>query len=149
MIKVILVTLWACSVALGSSYGTTLWKQRRAAMAEAGANTEATEFRKAKLLNVPIVQRGEIQGYIIAQLGLVVDAKLARQMSVPPELYLLDEGFAVLYSDPEIDFRHFEQYKLDKFKKTLLERLKGRLNSDAVKDVLVHEFNYVIKGDLK
>jgi hypothetical protein len=149
MIKILLVTLWACGVALGSSYATSLWKQRRETMTEAGGKDETTEFRKSKPLNVPIVQRGEIQGYIIAQLGLVVDVKLARQMTVPPELYLLDEGFTALYSDPDIDFRHFEQYKLDKLKKTLLERLRARLKSDAVKDVLIHEFNYVLKGDLK
>ena len=149
MIKLVLVAFWACCVALGSAYATSLWKSGAAASNHDQAKVAALEFRKALPLNVPVVKNGEIQGYIVAQIGLVVETAAARQMTIPPEVYLIDEGFSILYSDSSIDLLYFNLYDLSKLKSILLARLKERTGSDAVKEVIVHDFNFVMKRDLR
>lgn len=152
MIKSIGVGIWAALIALGAHFGVTAWLQKKAAAAAAAAEhgpAEALETKKATLLNVPIVVAGEMQGYIVVQLAYVVDSAAQKAAKFNPEPFVLDEGFRAIYSDKKIDLKNLERYDLDGLRKQILDRVKARLKSDLVRDVMLHEFNYVLKSDLR
>jgi hypothetical protein len=148
MIRLLLAGAIAAAAALGGMRGFEAWEARRAAALAAGPPV-VTEQRRAKPLTVPIVQDGALQGYIILQLAYVVDATALKASGLDPEPYLLDEAFRHIYGDASIDFRRLEKYDVDLLKRALDRRLPERLKTDAVKEVLIHEFNYVAKSDLR
>ena len=86
---------------------------------------------------------------MIAQFSFTVDKTAAKQLAVSPEPILLDEAFRAIYSDDRLNFRHLEKYDLDRLTKDLIGRVRQRLSSDAVRDVIVQEFNFVSLSDLK
>jgi hypothetical protein len=148
MLKSLFVALWSAAAALGAAHGYGVWETRRAA-AKVAAPAPGAELRKARPLNVPIVQDGELLGYVVVQLAYMVDVEALKAARIDPEPYLLDEAFRLIYGDPSLDFRRLEKYDVDRFKRALDARLPARLKSDAVREVLVHEFNYVAKNDLR
>lgn len=135
------------AAALAGLHGSVWWEARRAAAPAAA--TVALEQRRAKPLTVPIVQEGALQGYVIVQLAYMVDAAALKAAAVDPEPFLLDEAFRQIYGDSSIDFRRLEKYDVDRLKRALDRSLPARIGADAVKEVLIHEFNYVAKSDLR
>lgn len=153
MIKTVGIAVWAALVALGTNFGVSAWQQKKAAAAAApppaAGSAEATEVRKARHLNIPVVHGGEVQGYVIVQLSFVQDSVLQKAAGFDPEPFLLDETFRILYSDRKLELRNIERYDLDSLRKHLLERIRTRLRGDMVRDVMLQEFNYVLKSDIR
>jgi hypothetical protein len=148
MIKILAAGVWSCAVALGASWAAASWRAQPAP-ATVQAEAKDLELRKARPLNIPVVADGAVQGYVIAQFSFTVDKTAAKQLPVSPEAILLDEAFRAIYSDDRLNFRHLEKYDLDRLTKDLIGRVRQRLSSDAVRDVIVQEFNFVSLGDLK
>ncbi|HEV2572397.1 hypothetical protein [Methylocella sp. CPCC 101449] len=149
MIKIVLAGIWGCAVVMASSYGFTYWQTQHGKVSASEEAPGGTEYKKVRPLSVPVLSDGVIQGYIVVQFVYKADAKTANDASVPLEIYLLDEAFRLIYSDEALKFRHTERYDLARLTKTLTEKLKVRLNGDLVKEVLVDQFNYVAKTDVR
>lgn len=147
MMKFLVVGIWACLVTLGSVFGATQWqKSRESAKASAHADLEV---RKTRPLSVPMISDGKVAGYVIAQFAFTVDTKSAGAgLSVPPDVFLLDEAFKMLYGDPKLDFRHLEKYDVGDFGKTMVSRVNARLGAPALTEVLLQDFNYVSRADI-
>jgi flagellar basal body-associated protein FliL len=149
MVKLVLVGVWACLVTLASSYGATAWKANQEKAAAAVQATQSVEYKKTKEFTVPMISEGAIQGYIIAQLTYSVDSNAPKNLAVPLESFLLDEAFRYIYSDDAIDFNNLKKYDLQKLTKVLIQNVNTRLNSAIVKDVLIQEFSYMTRSDMK
>lgn len=150
MAKLVLIGLWACLMTLASSYAVTNWKTNQAKAAIIAAKTSKNvEYRKTKEFTVPKIVGGEIQGYIVVQLSYAVDAELIKTVSTPPEPFLVDEAFRYIYNDDSIDFSDLTKYDLQKFTKALTGIVNKRLNANLVKDVLIAEFNYMSRLEVK
>jgi hypothetical protein len=149
MLKAALCAVWVCAVTLGSSVAASYWMAGRA-----GADTHAEEgggleYKKTRSIDVPMIADGALQGYVVAQFVFTADTRMEKELPVPPEMFLLDEAFRTLYSDDKLDFRHLERYDLAKLTKGLAERVNQRAKMAVVKDVLVEEFNYVTRSDMR
>jgi hypothetical protein len=149
VLKLILIGLWVCVVTLGSSYAATWWKAGRVDPAVREEVSGGTEYKKTKVINVPMVADGSVQGYIMAQFVFTVDAGVLKGMTVQPDVFLQDEAFRTLYSDDKLDFRHLEKYDISSLTKTLVQKVNERLEVKLLKDVLIQEFNYVSRDDMK
>lgn len=149
MAKLVLMGFWACLMTLASSYAATYWKATQARMANAEQSSKNIEYKKTKEFTVPKISNGEIQGYIVAQLSYAVDSEVQKNISAPPEAFLLDEAFRYIYNDDSMDFDNLKKYDLQKLTKTLMQSVNARLNGNLVKDVLIQEFNYMSRSDVK
>lgn len=150
MIKLIGIAVWTALVALGAHFGASLWQQKKIDAAAKGETTKSpTEVRKARPVNIPIVHAGEVQGYVVVQVSFVQDTVLLKEKGVDPEPFLLDEIFRLIYSDEKIELKSIERYDLERFRNRLLERTRARVQSEVVRDVMVQEFNYILKSDLR
>ncbi|MFI4994551.1 MAG: hypothetical protein ACHQAQ_02040, partial [Hyphomicrobiales bacterium] len=107
------------------------------------------EYKKTKMINVPMIADGAVQGYIMAQFVFTAEAAALKKVTVQPEVFLQDEAFRAMYSDEKLDFRHLEKYDITKLTKTLAKKVNERISMDLVKEVLIQEFNYVSKDDMK
>ncbi len=148
MLKLVFLAIWTAGLTVASSAGVAWWSASQSA-APAAVHSEKLEHKKARIINVPIITKGEVQGYVILQLAYVADAEALKHLPVSPEPYLLDEALEVVYGDKNFDFQHLERYDLKNLTKMLVERLRVRLKADVIKDVLIEEFNYVSKTDVR
>ena len=149
MAKLVLVGIWACLMTLASNYGATYWKGMHAKAASAEQAAASLEYKKTKEFTVPKVFDGAIQGYVIVQLSYAVDPVIQKNVAAPPEAFLIDEAFRYIYNDDGVDFNNMKKYNLQKLTKTMMDNVNTRLNCALVKDVLISEFNYMSKSDVK
>jgi hypothetical protein len=98
---------------------------------------------------VPKISDGTIQGYVIVELSYSLDTGAIKNANAPPEVFLLDEAFRYIYADDTIDFDNMKKYDLQKFTKNLVQSVNARMGGAIVKDVLIQEFNYMTKQDMK
>jgi hypothetical protein len=115
---------------------------------ETVVSNESIEYKKTHPIDVPMIADGAVEGYIVAQFGYTIESKNAKQPTVPPEAFLLDEAFRALYADDRLDFRHLEKFDVTGLTHALVLRVNQRLNADVLKEVLIEEFNYVAKKDI-
>jgi hypothetical protein len=101
------------------------------------------------MISVPVVADGGIRGYVVAQFAFTAPARLMKQLSVKPDLYVLDEAFQLIFSGELIDFRQFKKQDLPSLGKKIAENVNSRLGVRVVEDVLVQELNYVPKDSVR
>ena len=156
MIKLILVGLWACAITLSSCWAVVSWTagsklaDSEQAHGHGGEKSGSTlEHVRTKMISVPIIAEGAIQGYVIAQFIFSIDAKQLKQLSIRPEAILLDEAFKVIYAGEAIDFRNIKKQDLPAMLKSINEGVNKRFGSQIVESVLIQELNYISKAEAR
>lgn len=145
MIKYILLGVWICGVTLGSSYGVILWQaqQEQKASATSEQPKVAIEQVQTKRINVPVIANGALKGYVLAQFVFHIDAAALKEMTIRPDIYLVDEAFKVIYSGKAIDFRDPQKPDFSALGKTIKENVNTRFGPGFVQEVLVQELTYL------
>jgi hypothetical protein len=156
VIKLILVGLWACAITLSSCWAVVSWTaasklaESEQAHGHGGDKSGSTlEHVRTKMISVPIIAEGAIQGYVIAQFIFSIDAKQLKQLSIRPEAILLDEAFKVIYAGEAIDFRNIKKQDLPAMLKSINEGVNKRFGSQIVESVLIQELNYISKAEAR
>ena len=69
---------------------------------------------------------------------------------MPPDVFILDDAYRVIYANGQkIDFRNLDKVSIDDLTKEIAVRVNERFKSDLVKDVLVEQFNYLSKDEVR
>lgn len=142
--KLLFVGLWVTLVALGTAYGVAVLAPSAGGAADKPAAV-SLQSQKTRVINVPMVVDGAVQGFVAMQFVFTADAASLKTLPVTPEVYLLDEAFRTLYSDPGLDPRHVEKYDLRRLTTHLVQSTNDRLGAPLVKDVLIENFSYIDK----
>ena len=148
MIRLLLMGVWGAAVALGASAATNWWTTEHKAAA-AIEEPHAVEQKKLKLINVPILADGQVQGYVVAQFLYTADSKALKALAAPPDAIIQDEAFRMIYGEEKLDFRDLKKIDLGKLTSDLRARVVKRMNSEIVKEILLQEFSYVSRDDVR
>jgi hypothetical protein len=148
MMKNVMAGFWVCAVTLASCYAAVTWTVGKAP-AEEQSHYEGLQYKKLPAMNIPIVAEGAVQGYVIANLVFTADAKTLREISVPPEAFIQDEVFRHVYSDETLDFKKLSRYNVNGMIANVREKINKRLGAEIVKEILVENFNFVDKSDIR
>jgi hypothetical protein len=146
MIKMLALAIWASAIAVIAGNAMAHWQAAKASPQKAEAVEHVYEYKKSKVINVPIIGDGALLGYVLVQFLYGLDSK-AEHLSISPEAVLVDEAFRILYGDPRLDFRHLEKYDVDGLTKKLAAAMNARLGAGVVKDVLIQDFSYMPRGE--
>lgn len=149
MIRLLGIGLWACMVAASASYATGYWIAHKGKVAGSDETFQGLEYKKTRSINVPVIAQGAVQGYVVAQFVYTIDTKVLKSLSVPPDAFLLDEAFRAIYAEEKLDFRKLDKADLGHLTKAIAARVNTRMGGDMVKDVLVQDFNYVGREDIR
>jgi hypothetical protein len=149
MIRLFLTGAWVCVITLVAAYGISQWVASGGKLIERKDYLEGLEYEKTRVINVPIVSDGAVQGYIAAQFVFTVDARTVRQLSVPPDPFVVDEAFRRIYAEERIDFRNIKKQELASLLKSIKQDVNARMQANIVQDVMIEEFNYISKDDLR
>ena len=148
MIKLIIVGLWACIVALGSSY-FFIQTNNSASNVPTEEEAAAIDFIKADMVSVPIIREGKVQGYLVAQLSFAVSKLEAKKLGFEPMPYLVDVAFRTLYDNTAIDFMKLRPQDLTTLARKISQGVNEKLGREIVKDVLMNEINYVPRDEVR
>src|SRR5262245_28775544 len=149
MIRLVLAGLWLCILTAGTSYAVAYWKENGNLLPAREEYPDGLQYQKTRALSVPMVENGNVQGYIIARFVYTVEARALHQLTVPPEPFVVDEAFRRIYADDRLDFRKLARYDLSILTAAIKQRVNERMHADIVQDVLVEDFNYVAREELQ
>lgn len=150
MIKTILAGTWACVVTLGASYAAVSWQSPQAVVeAEPEKLYGGLETVRTRMISVPVIRSGALQGYVMAQFSFSADAKTMKKLSVKADTVVLDEAFKAIYSEDTLDFRKLAQQDLPGLAKRIVEGSNKRFGASIIEDIFVQEFNYVTKDGIR
>jgi hypothetical protein len=148
MTRILVTGFWICAITLLSCYGAVYWgTDLKTGKSE--EYLEGLEYQKVRAINVPIIAEGSLQGYVIATLVFTADAKTLRSLSVPPNTFVIDEAFRQIYSDENLDFRKLSKYDVNGLLTNIKKSVNERMGADIIKDILIENFNFVNKNDVR
>ncbi len=147
MTKLIVSALWICAITLVSSYVAASWKASGSVTSEPALR--GLNYEKTAPINVPIIVDGAIEGYVVAQFVYTADASLLNRLTVPPDPFMLDQAFRTIFSDERIDLERLERFDLASLTETLRTDVNARFGTDLVRDVLVEQFTYITKDEVR
>jgi hypothetical protein len=145
MIKALIAGLWFCAVTLGAVYYSLSWQLDQAHEAGPDKTHAALESKKPKMLSVPVIQDGAVQGYIVAQFVFVTDVQLVKHLSVPLDVFLVDEGIKAIYGGDIPDYHKIKRQDLVAMTKLIADNINKRFGAPLVQDVLIQELSYLPK----
>ncbi len=141
--KVFFIGFWVVLVALGAAYGMAIsMPQPGAAKNEAAVVLQA---EKTRIISVPMIADGSPQGFVTMQFSYTENAELLKSVKVPAEIYLVDDAFRTIYSDPDLDFRHLEKFDVNKFLAHLVQATNAHLGVPLIKEILIDNFAFIPK----
>jgi hypothetical protein len=149
VIKVVLLSVWLCVVTLGAAYGVMTWKAKSTADASHGAKPVVLQQMQTRVLNVPIIKDGALHGYVLAQFVFTVETAKLVELSTKPDIVMVDEAFKLIYTGEAIDFRTLRKNDIMALAKLIMANVNKRLGQPVVHEVLVQEFNYLPKDQLR
>lgn len=141
MIKPILMGMWVSTATMGAAYVGANW-QKPGAGKEKQEHNEMTPVR-TRMISVPVIAEGAIRGYVVAQFAFTTPAALMKQMPVKPDMFVVDEAFALIYAGEDIDFRQFRKQDLISLSRKVADNVNKRMGARVVEDVFIQELNYV------
>jgi len=149
MIKLLAVGLWVCAVTLASGYAAVTWQAGRLPQPEAEKFFGGLDYVKTKMISVPVIADGAVQGYVVAQFVFTIDATLLKKLSVKPDVFLVDEAIRTIYSGQGFDFRQMKKHDLPTLSKAIADSVNARFGAHFVEDVLVQDLNYLPKDQIR
>ncbi len=151
MIKTILAGLWACLVTLGACYAAVSWQAGQVAAPEAEPERlyGGLETVRTRMISVPVIRSGAIQGYVLAQFSFTADAATLKRLSLKADVVVLDEAFRAIYSEDGLDFRDMKKLDLGALLKRIVEGSNVRFGTRIVEDAFIQELSYVTKDGVR
>ncbi|MFG1425796.1 hypothetical protein [Roseixanthobacter glucoisosaccharinicivorans] len=149
MVRFIIIGLWVCVVALGSSYGAAYWAAGAAKAKSAEPYMPGLEYKRLPPITVPMIIDGKVKGYVLAKLVFTADATTLRQLPLDPAIFVVNDAFAEIYNNGRVDTGKLSKYNI----KDMMDRIKvstnTHLNGDVIQEVLVDSINYIDKTDMR
>jgi hypothetical protein len=150
VIRSALVGFWACAVTVGAGYAGSKWE-----WGEANSHKDAKKFHgkltqvKVKPLSIPITTDGKVSGYVLAQFTFTAAAETIKQLSVKPEVFLLDAAFNGLYGGRDLDIAKLNKENWAGLTHTVKDAVNARFAAEVIHDVVLEEFGYVPLGQIR
>lgn len=149
MIRLVLAGLWVCILTAGTSYAVAYWKENGSLLHKEDEYFDGLQYQKTRALSVPMIENGNVQGYIVARFVYTIEARTMYQLTVPLEPFVVDEAFRRIYADERLDFRKLARYDLSILTAGIKQRVNERMQAEIVQDVLIEDFNYVSREEFQ
>ncbi|PYE87673.1 hypothetical protein [Phyllobacterium leguminum] len=149
MIRIVLIGLWICAVALGTLFFTV--KSHMPASGDAGEKASylgGIDYATTDVFSVPIMTDGSVAGYIIAQLIYTVDIKMKARITVPLEYFVKDEIFRQFYGSYS-DTKQVEKVDFERVRKSAIDGINRHFPEPVVRDLLVEQFTFMPSSEIR
>jgi flagellar basal body-associated protein FliL len=147
--KLLVLGVWGAAVTAGAAYGVALWlagAEPEKPLAEAFGGID---YVKLEPLSVPVIRDGALAGYVVTRIVYVIDTATQKKLGVAPDPFIADETFRTVYSASPVNVRQPEEYDLETLATAIRKNVNARLKGDAVRDVLIQQFDFVDSSQLR
>ncbi|GGA97884.1 hypothetical protein GCM10011491_27660 [Brucella endophytica] len=148
MIRIVLIGLWICVVALGSLFFTAKNRVPSEGKDEKASYLGGMEYNKTDVFSVPVMSGGSVAGYVIAQLVYTIDPKAKGRITVPLEYFIKDEIFRQFYGSYS-DTKQVEKVNFETVKKSVIDGINRHFPEPVVRDLLVEQFTYMSSDEIR
>lgn len=145
MIRIAIIGLWICAVALGSLYFAV---KQNSATAAVTSQAQPLDDGKTEVFSIPIIIDGVVQGYVVTQLIYTLDSGVKASVKVPVASFINDEIFRQFYGHYS-DVKDVQKVKFDEVKQAIIDGVNARFPEPLVKDLLVQQFNYISSKEIR
>ncbi|MGR7994619.1 hypothetical protein [Xanthobacter sp. ZOL 2024] len=149
MIRFIIIGVWVCAVALGSSYAAAYWTAGAASSKAEEPYLAGLEYRRTPNVTIPMIVNGGVQGYVLARLVYTADAAMLRTLPVEPVIFVVNAAFEEIYTNGRVESGKVSKYNLNEMLQRIKVATNTRLNGEVIRDVLVDSLNYIDKTDMR
>ncbi|WP_310620243.1 hypothetical protein [Flexibacterium corallicola] len=147
MLKIGLTGIWICLVTLGVSYVTVNYRTQRDPLLQQEARLEGLDYQKTPILNIPVLEDGEIHGYIVAKFVFTVESDTLKRLAVPPNAFVLDEAFRLIYARADKKFAKITKSDLGELTEEIRTKVNERFGVEIVQHVLVQDFGFHLQRE--
>jgi len=147
VIRMILLSFVACLSTLGGVYGAMALKTHTG-NAEKSGEPVKLQAMKTPMVSVPVLEDGQVLGYVVTRLQFTADSTLVKASSIQPEAFVADEAFRYIYETTPKDIKLGQKLALRDFSARVVSGVNQRLGREVVKDVLVDSWSYLSKQDM-
>ncbi|WP_108662741.1 hypothetical protein [Acuticoccus kandeliae] len=140
--KLFLVGLWAVCVTLGTGYAVAAWKLNQGEEQET-PRLEGLRYTSLPTMSVPVLQNGNVSGYVVVRMVYTADAAVLRALASEPDAFITDEVFRSIYGRAEASFGKLVRFDLASLADEAKARVNERMGADVVQDLLVDGLNYI------
>ena len=149
MLKAVVVAIWSCVASLGSVYATIAYRSMVSRESASDNRPLTVEARKTREINVPKIADGIIKGYVVVSFVFIVDQAVSRNTRIPPDAFVVEEAFRLIYDDDSIEFARAKKLDLKQLTDAIRARVNARLGSAVIVDVALQELQFIASADLK
>ncbi|MET3414830.1 hypothetical protein [Methylobacterium sp. 1030] len=148
MTRIVVTGLWICVITVLSSYAAVSWMPNiRASGSE--DYLEGLAYQKLPPLQIPVIAEGAVQGYVLATIVFTADSLSMKSMPVAPDSFVRDETFQQIYNDKGLNFKNLKKYDITGRLDQIRQAVNRRIGAEIVRDVMIENFNFISKNDLK
>jgi hypothetical protein len=108
-----------------------------------------SEIRKTRTINIPVFAERQAKGYVVVQFAFKIEGEEAKRVADTAEVYILDEAIGFLFKRSAESGVALERYDIQDLAPIILKNVQQRLNSTQVTELLVQEFSYVSRADVR
>lgn len=149
MIRIIVIGLWICAVALGSLYfAVQKGGSPSDEVAASPGGFGGLDYVKTDVMSVPIITNGSVAGYVVTQLVYTVDSNIRKKLTVPLEYFITDEIFRKFYGSYS-DTKEVEKVSFEDVRASIIADINSRFPEPVIKDILVEQFNYISAAEIR
>ena len=106
-------------------------------------------IRKTKAINIPAVENKEVKGYFVIQLAFSITGKENVSADELVEIYILDEALTKIYGLANGYGTKLERTRIADLTPDILAAVRAKIGNDSVKEILIHEFTYIPRADVR
>jgi flagellar basal body-associated protein FliL len=148
LIKIVVMGVWVCIVALGTVFGVVMWHNSDSQASSDGKKAKTEKF-KTRMISVPLLVGNEVQGYVVARFEFTVDSEHLKSSAVGPDSFVADEAFKAIYGDVSKDFRVVRKQDLKALTADIVAGVNKRLGLELIHDVMIDSWSYLSKQDME
>lgn len=143
----IAVALVAIISTLGGTYGGKLYAT--AEKTTDPSNGTAVDIVKLDPISVPIIRKGQIEGYVVARIAVAATTSDVKNGKAVLVAYASEATFRAVYEDQSFEFANLKPADVAVLTERIAKLSNERIGRPAIKQALVESLNFVSKSEAR
>jgi len=149
VIKFVAAAIWLCAVAIGAVFYSFQTASAKIDAPPAPPLLGGLDYIKTDIVSVPVLHDGQINGYFLTRLVYTVEPDKKARLSVPADALIVDQVYAYIFGNPDLDFASHETLDLDAFRDGIRKKINEKVGEELIHEVLIEQVDFLSKDEIR